>query len=120
MPCRNHASKGRPSIHAVPQDPRGSRLDYSNFCVMLSCSGLPEALGQIRPGRHSGRRVAGLAQWLRIELAPGVVYENAPGPDRKHHWVVPLHAIEPRDTAVGEEIAVGGWYDAQTLALWAE
>ena len=45
---------------------------------------------------------------------------NAPGPDRRHHWVVPLHAIEPRETTAGEEIAVGGWYDWQTLALWAE
>ena len=70
--------------------------------------------------RSDGGRVAGLAQWLRIELAPGVVYENAPGRDRRHHWVVPLHAIEPRETAAGEEIGIGGWYDAQTLALWVE
>jgi type II protein arginine methyltransferase len=69
--------------------------------------------------RSRGGRVSGLAQWLRIELAPGVVYENAPGIDRRHHWIVPFHAIEPRRTVAGEEVAIGGWHDARTLALWA-
>ena len=77
--------------------------------------------GQARAVVQSlGGRVAGIAQWLRIELAPGVLYENAPGSDEKHHWVLPLHAIDPRDTVEGEEIAIGGWHDAQTLALWLD
>ena len=98
---------------------RSEPVDLFRFA--FDDGGTPPATGQAHARlRSSGGRVAGLAQWLRIELAPGVVYENAPGPDRRHHWVVPLHAIEPRETAPGEEIAVGGWYDAQTLALWPE
>ena len=70
--------------------------------------------------RSLGGRVTGLAQWLRIELAPGVTYENAPGSDERHHWVLPLHAIDERETAAGDELTIGGWHDATTLALWAE
>jgi type III protein arginine methyltransferase len=91
------------------------------FRFAFDGTGTPPATGRAHAlVRSNGGRVAGLAQWLRIELAPGVVYENAPGSARGRHWVVPLHAIEPRETAAGEEIAVGGWYDAQTLALWVE
>ena len=91
------------------------------FRFAFDGTGTPPATGRARaPVRSNGGRVAGLAQWLRIEFAPGVVYENAPGPALGRHWVVPLHAIEPRETAAGEEIGIGGWYDAQTLALWAE
>jgi type III protein arginine methyltransferase len=70
--------------------------------------------------RSLGGRVAGIAQWLRIEFAPGVSYENSPGSDDRHHWVLPLHAIDPRDTAAGEEITIGGWHDSQSLALWLD
>jgi type II protein arginine methyltransferase len=98
---------------------RSEPVDLFRFA--FDDGGAPPATGQAHARLLStGGRVAGLAQWLRIEFAPGVVYENAPGSERKHHWVVPLHAIEPRETVAGEEIAVGGWYDPQTLALWAE
>jgi len=47
-PCRAREDDPRGlslglSIHAAPQDPRRSRLDYSNFCVMLCGRGLREA-----------------------------------------------------------------------------
>ena len=81
----------------------------------------PAKTGKARAAlRSTGGRVAGLAQWLRIEPMPGVVYENAPGRDDRHHWVVSLHMVEPRETAAGEALAIGGWHDAQNLALWAE
>ena len=81
----------------------------------------PPDRGQARAVLRSfGGRVAGLAQWLRIEFAPGVLYENAPGSDDRHHWVLPLHAIDPRDTVAGEAFAIGGWHDEQSLALWVD
>ena len=81
----------------------------------------PPALREARTAvRSLGGRVAGIAQWLRIELAPGVAYENAPGSDERHQWLLSLHATEPRETAAGEHVAIGGWHDAQTLALWLE
>ena len=83
-------------------------------------SASPET-GRARPElRSHGGRVAGLAQWLRIDLAPGVAYENAPGPDAQHHWPTVCHPGEPRETAAGEAVAIGGWHDARTLALWME
>jgi type II protein arginine methyltransferase len=81
----------------------------------------PSGHGQTRTVvRSCGGQVAGIAQWLRIELAPGVLYENAPGSDERHHWVLPLHAVDPRETTAGEEIAIGAWHDAETLALWLD
>jgi type II protein arginine methyltransferase len=81
----------------------------------------PRQHGQARAVvRTLGGRVTGIAQWLRIEFAPGVSYENAPGSDKRHHWFLPLHAIDPRETAAGEEIAICGWHDPQNLALWVE
>ncbi|MET0251420.1 MAG: class I SAM-dependent methyltransferase [Novosphingobium sp.] len=69
----------------------------------------------------SGGRVSAIAQWLQLELAPGITYENAPGGDRTMHWAVRCVLLpEPLETREGETIALGGWHDAARLVLWAE
>lgn len=66
-----------------------------------------------------GSRVSGLLQWLRIELAPGIRYENRPGGDAKLHWQVRyVPFARPRDTAPREPIKVAGLYAAGELLLW--
>ena len=69
----------------------------------------------------SGGRISGIAQWLRIELGGGAVYENAPGGDDAAHWGIMHHALaRPRETAPGEAVGVGGWHGQTDFAVWAE
>ena len=69
----------------------------------------------------TGGRVGGIAQWLRIELGSGAVYENAPGFDEAAHWGVMHYPLpEPRETAAGEAVGVGGWHGQSRIAVWAE
>ncbi len=68
----------------------------------------------------SGGLVSGVAQWLRVELGGGAIYENAPGIDPDAHWGVGHYALpKPRDTAAGEVLQVGGWHNKDSIAVWA-
>jgi hypothetical protein len=67
-----------------------------------------------------GGRVNAILRWTRIDLIPGVTYENAPSPHEKSHWaLVAMPLPEVRETARGEVIEIGGWHDATTVLLWA-
>ena len=68
-----------------------------------------------------GGRISGVVQWLRLTIAPGLNYENAPGSEGSLHWVlryIPLDS--PRATRAGEEIAIDGWHSNNPVAIWAE
>lgn len=69
----------------------------------------------------SGGTATGILQWLRIDFGDGLVYENAPGPDRNPHWELFYHPFDaPRDFAAGEELAVSGFYAGHTMVVWPD
>ena len=71
--------------------------------------------------RSLGGRISGVVQWLRLTIAPGLIYENPPGSDASLHWVLRYIPLDtPRDTAAGEEIAIDGWHSHNQVAIWAE
>jgi type II protein arginine methyltransferase len=78
-----------------------------------------------------GGRVTGVVQWLRLEFAGDIFYENRPaaggacenlpGTDGPSHWTLrytPLRS--PRETQAGDLVRVGGWHDARSLVIWEE
>ncbi len=71
--------------------------------------------------RSHGGRISGVVQWLRLTIAPGLIYENAPGSAASLHWVLRYIPLDrPRESAEGEEIAIDGWHSLNQLAIWAE
>jgi SAM-dependent methyltransferase len=68
-----------------------------------------------------GGHVTGVVQWLRLEFADDIAYENLPGDNGPSHWTLrytPLRS--PRDTQAGETVRVGGWHDARSLVIWED
>jgi protein arginine N-methyltransferase 7 len=68
-----------------------------------------------------GGHVTGVVQWLRLEFADDIAYENVPGASGPSHWTLrytPLRS--PRDTRAGETVRVGGWHDARSLVIWED
>ncbi len=86
--------------------------------------------GSQHPASHSeaavsiastGGRVAGAAQWISLQFAPDITYENAPGGEHDLHWVVNLVPLEERvDTQIGEELGWQALYTDTTLAIWPD
>lgn len=69
----------------------------------------------------NGGRVTGLVQWLRLEFATDIAYENQPGTEGPSHWTLRYTPLrEPRDTSRGDVIAIGGWHDAHNLVIWED
>jgi len=69
----------------------------------------------------TGGTVTGLAQWMHIDLGGGASYENPPGSNLEGHWRAGYYPFAaPRMTSSGEIIAVGGWHDKDSIALWAD
>ena len=67
----------------------------------------------------AGGRITGVLQWICIETAPGIVYENPPGEDSSRSW--PLHYIpfrEPYDTRPGEAVRVAALFFGEELLVW--
>ena len=63
---------------------------------------------------------SGIVQWLRLELAPGISYENAPGASAGSHWDLTCYPLaEGREIIVGNNVVVHGWHDQAHLAIWA-
>jgi type III protein arginine methyltransferase len=68
-----------------------------------------------------GGRVGGIVQWLRLDAAPGLAYENQPGPGACSHWPVNYHHLPvPVETGPGDLRNVHGWRDENTLRIWSE
>ena len=67
----------------------------------------------------NGGPVTGVVQWLRLEFADDLAYENAPGASGPSHWTLRYTPLRhPRITLPGDTIAIGGWHDSRTLVLW--
>jgi type II protein arginine methyltransferase len=69
----------------------------------------------------NGGPVTGVVQWLRLEFAPDLAYENAPGASGPSHWTLRYTPLRhPRTTRPGDVIDIGGWHDLRTLVLWEQ
>jgi type II protein arginine methyltransferase len=82
----------------------------------------PPSLGRKRISLVStGGRVNAIAQWICINMTPGITYENAPAPDQSSHWALVVTPLaEPRETMAREQIEIGGWQDETTVLVWDE
>ena len=68
-----------------------------------------------------GGRVTGVVQWLRLDFASDVAYENVPGAQGPSHWTLRYTPLRnPRDTQADDVVRVGGWHDARSLVIWEE
>lgn len=66
-----------------------------------------------------GGRVAGVAQWIRLQLTDDIAFENRPGPGRRSHWPCVFHPFdEPVATAEGDRVPVEAWHDDLRLRIW--
>jgi type III protein arginine methyltransferase len=61
--------------------------------------------------------VNGIVQWLRLELAPGISYENVPGASAGSHWGLTCYPLA-EERVVGDNVVVHGWHDQAHLAIW--
>lgn len=61
-----------------------------------------------------------ILQWLKIDFGNGLTYENRPQADNEDHWFTRYWQL-PRtlETGPGERHAIGAFYHADALALWA-
>ncbi|WP_295634405.1 50S ribosomal protein L11 methyltransferase [Novosphingobium sp.] len=68
-----------------------------------------------------GGHVTGVVQWLRLEFADDIAYENLPGANGPSHWTLRYTPLRcPRDTQAGDMIRIGGWHDARSMVIWEE
>ena len=66
-----------------------------------------------------GGRVNGAAQWMHLDLGGGAIYENPPGANPEGHWRAGFYPFGfERETRAGEEIAVEGWHDFESIVIW--
>lgn len=111
-----------PPMRKVPaQDPR---LALRGPACDLFAFGFEDGSAPLA-GRTSLELIAGeggadaLVQWIRLELAEGVAYENAPGPEARSHWAVSIHALPGgREVREGESVAVHAAHDGERLQIW--
>ncbi len=69
---------------------------------------------------NSGKGACGLAQWIRLQFAPDITYENRPGGDASLHWQINLIPA-PSDLPENDEpVRVGGWYSNASPVIWCE
>jgi len=109
-----HFSTGRSG--PAPQ-PRSEPADLFVFDFSNDRSDVESARVELQVNRGSAN---GVAQWLRFEFAPGIVYENGPEADAPSHWGIGLVPFDDgREVEVGEHVAVHGWHDQTHLAIWA-
>ncbi|MFM5950317.1 MAG: 50S ribosomal protein L11 methyltransferase [Novosphingobium sp.] len=62
-----------------------------------------------------------IAQWIHVDLVPGVTYENPPGANPEGHWRTGLYAVDPSCTpAAGTPVTVHGWHDHESIQIWTD
>jgi type III protein arginine methyltransferase len=61
----------------------------------------------------------GVVQWIRLDLAPGVVFENGPGSTSDSHWRMvysPMPELAGRQP--GDTVQLNAWRDELSYRLW--
>jgi len=69
---------------------------------------------------NPGRDVRGLAQWIKLQFAPDIIYENNPGGDACLHWQINLTPSSSTTLENGGPGRVGGWYSNASPVVWVE
>lgn len=78
----------------------------------------PEGRGEAQL-LSTGGVIGGVAQWLRIDLADGIHYENQPGADVAGHWRAGYYIAEAeRASEPGDAFCVHGWHDDASIQVW--
>lgn len=68
-----------------------------------------------------GGEIAGLVQWIRLELDEDNIYENRPGAGAASHWEAVCWPFDkPADTRAGDRIRVRGLRNGSRLRVSAE
>ncbi|MEL7446755.1 MAG: 50S ribosomal protein L11 methyltransferase [Pseudomonadota bacterium] len=117
----NFASHITPRTRAHPSDKRITLRSTPTTLFEFSFEGgalPPSHRRERRTVASSGGMVSGVAQWIKLRLAPGVAYENAPGGGRDLHWSINLTPIAPVESANGAQFEIGGWYSGSAFAAW--
>jgi protein arginine N-methyltransferase 7 len=73
---------------------------------------------RLAPVATRAGRCVGILQWIRLELAPGISYENSPaaGIRRAGHWQQVLHLFEePIELERGEEVPIVAAHNRHNL-----
>ena len=107
------------AFHVAPDHPklvlRGTPSDLFRFDFQAGRD-FPEERACVAV-EAAGGPVNGIAQWIRLELDPENVYENATGSGASH-WAVQFHPFdEELAPTPGARIAIHGWYDGRRLLL---
>lgn len=66
----------------------------------------------------SGGAVNMIVQWVRLDFAPGIAYENHPGSGLDKSWLLRVTPLEPRETQPGDIVRVDSWYSTDRLFHW--
>lgn len=64
-----------------------------------------------------GGRIDGVVQWLRLELSPGIIYENPPN-GVWSNWGLRFHRFDdPVETQAGDVIAIDAAHDRNRISI---
>ncbi|HMO74792.1 MAG TPA: 50S ribosomal protein L11 methyltransferase [Sphingopyxis sp.] len=61
----------------------------------------------------------GIVQWIRVQLDPAVVYENAPCHGASSAWFAAFYPLD-RPVETGQTVTVSGKYTRDAVLLWSE
>jgi hypothetical protein len=67
----------------------------------------------------SGGPATGLVQWIRLDLAPGIAFENAPGTQPDSHWRLVYHHLPAlKAVRAGQTVELKAWRDQTDYWVW--
>ena len=106
--------------------PRGDKFQRGPGASLYDCVFEPDTPAPVKDTKFTelvsnGGTVNGVMQWLRIEFADDIIYENPPGGDELCHWGIRFEPFEnPRKTRSGEHIKVGCMQANGELVIWED
>ncbi len=94
---------------------RSDAVDLFDFDLVDPTRHMPDR--RRHPMVSGGGRIDGVLQWLRLDLAPGITYENAPG-GAWSNWGLRLHRFDtPIETHAGDTVVIDASHDRRHLSI---